>query len=71
MSESPFKMNGFSGFGNSPLKKNQTDEEFRAAADKQKNDAINSLKQKALKAGKSNKEATKLATEEYTRNVNK
>jgi hypothetical protein len=64
-----YNMNGFSGFGNSPLKSKQTDEEFRAAANKQKNDAINALKQKALNAGKSNKEATELAIAEYTRNI--
>ena len=64
MSESPFKMKGWS-----PFTKKQTDAEFMAAAEKQKSDAINRLKQKALDAGKSDEEATKLATTEYHSNI--
>jgi len=60
----PFKMKGWS-----PFTKKQTDAEFMAAAEKQKSDAINRLKQKALDAGKSDEEATKLATTEYHSNI--
>jgi len=59
----PFKMKGWSPFTK------QTDEEFITAANKQKKDAINRLKLQALKAGKSDKEATKLATAEYHSNI--
>ena len=69
MAKTPFKMKGFSGFGNSPLKDKKSDEAFITSAKRQKRNAIARLIKKAKSEGLSGQAAIDAANTEYKRNI--